>query len=106
MSVEIRNEHIVKTVEHAHGLVGAFTAGCIIPSPSLDGIKPSKVSTVAGLLQLALERELYFNLHPRDRRSSAICAGRSTRSHRPRRRDASVTGGARSHAIRRLDGVL
>ena len=63
LSVEIRNEHIVKTVEHAHGLIGAFTAGCIIPSPSLGSIKPSKVSTVAGMLQLALERELYFNVH-------------------------------------------
>lgn len=63
LTVEITNEHIVKNVEHAHGLVGAFTAGCVIPSPSLSGIKPTKVSTVAGMLQLALERELYFNLH-------------------------------------------
>lgn len=62
-TVEITNEHIVKNVEHAHGLLGAFTAGCIIPSPSLGSVKPSKVSTVAGMLQLALERELYFNLH-------------------------------------------
>lgn len=63
MTVEIRNEHIVQNVEHAHGVVGAFTAGCIVPSPSLTGPKPTKVSTVAGMLQLALERELYFNLH-------------------------------------------
>jgi hypothetical protein len=63
MTVELRNEHIVATVEHAHGVLGAFTAGCVIPSPSLGTIKPSKVSTVAGMLQLALERELYFNLH-------------------------------------------
>ena len=62
-SVEIRNEHIVKNVEHAHGVIGAFTSGCIIPSPSLGSLKPTKVSTVAGMLQLALERELYFNLH-------------------------------------------
>lgn len=62
-SIEVTNEHIVKTVEHAHGLVGAFTSGCVIPSPSLGAIKPVKVSTVAGMLQLALERELYFNLH-------------------------------------------
>lgn len=62
-TVELSNEHIVKTVEHAHGVVGAFTSGCIIPSPSLGGVKPTKVSTVAGMLQLALERELYFNLH-------------------------------------------
>lgn len=62
-SVEIRNEHIVKNVEHAHGVIGAFANGCIIPSPSLGSLKPTKVSTVAGMLQLALERELYFNLH-------------------------------------------
>ena len=62
-SVELTNEHIVKTVEHAHGVIGAFTGGCVIPSPSLGTLKPTKVSTVAGMLQLALERELYFNLH-------------------------------------------
>lgn len=62
-TVELKNEHIVATTEHAHGLLGAFTAGCLIPSPSLGSVKPSKVSTVAGMLQLALERELYFNLH-------------------------------------------
>lgn len=62
-TVELKNEHIVKTVEHAHGLIGAFTMGCVIPSPSLGSVKPTKVSTVGGMLQLALERELYFNLH-------------------------------------------
>lgn len=62
-SVELSNEHIVKTVQHAHGVVGAFTAGCIVPSLSLNGAKPTKVSTVAGLAQIALEGELYFNLH-------------------------------------------
>ncbi|MCY1060451.1 CHRD domain-containing protein [Nannocystis sp. SCPEA4] len=62
-SVEIRNEHLTKTVEHAHGLVGAFTTGCIIPSPSLGAIAPTKVSTVAGMAQLARDGELYFNLH-------------------------------------------
>lgn len=62
-SVEIRNEHIVKTVEHGHGLVGALTAGCVINSPSLGSLKPTKVSTVSGMAQIALEGELYFNLH-------------------------------------------
>ena len=61
-TVEIRNEHIAGTVEHGHGLLGAFTAGCVIPSPSLGGAV-TKVSTVAGMAQLAQERELYFNLH-------------------------------------------
>lgn len=63
LSVEIKNEHIVKTAENGHGLIGAFTAGCIIPSPSLGTAKPSKVSTVAGMAQLARDGELYFNLH-------------------------------------------
>jgi hypothetical protein len=62
-SVEIRNEHIVKTSDHAHGLVGTFTAGCFIPSLSLGSNKPVKVSTVAGVAQLAEAGELYFNLH-------------------------------------------
>jgi hypothetical protein len=62
-SVEITNEHIVSTVQHAHGPVGAFTTGCLIPSPTLLPGKPPKVSTVAGMAQLALDGELYFNLH-------------------------------------------
>lgn len=62
-SVEIRNEHVVKTYEHAHGLVGTFTTGCFIPSLSLGSNKPVKVSTVAGVAQLAEAGELYFNLH-------------------------------------------
>lgn len=62
-TVEIRNEHIAKTRDHGKGLVAAFTAGCVIPSPSLGSVKPSKVSTVAGMAQIAMEGELYFNLH-------------------------------------------
>lgn len=62
-SVEITNNDIVQTSEHGHGVVAEFTMGCVIPSPSLNGIKPSKVSTVGGLAQLAEEGELYFNLH-------------------------------------------
>lgn len=61
MSVEITNEDIVAAKEHGHGLVAAFTAGCpITPAIPLD-----KVVTVAGLAQIAYERELYFNLHTR-----------------------------------------
>ncbi len=63
LSFELTNESIVKTAESAHGLVGAFTMGCVVPSPSFGTFKPVKVSTIAGMLQLALERELYFNLH-------------------------------------------
>ena len=62
-SVEIRNEHITKTVQHGHGLLGALTAGCLVNSPSLGIGKPTKVSTVAGMAQIAQEGELYFNLH-------------------------------------------
>lgn len=63
-SVEIRNEHIVKTTEHGHGsVIGAFTMGCLIPSPSLAGVTPTKVLTVAGMAQLAQSGDLYFNLH-------------------------------------------
>ena len=62
-SVEITNEHIVKTAEHGHGPIAAFTAGCVVPSASLAGLEPTKVSTVAGMAQIASEGELYFNLH-------------------------------------------
>jgi hypothetical protein len=62
-SVELRNEHITKTSHAGHGPIAAFTAGCVIPSPSLGTVTPTKVSTIAGMAQIALERELYFNLH-------------------------------------------
>lgn len=59
LTAEITNEDIVETKEHGHGLVAAFTAGCpITPAIPLD-----KVLTVAGMAQIAFERELYFNLH-------------------------------------------
>ena len=62
-SVELTDEHIVKTAESGKGLVGVMTMGCVIPSPSLSGSAPVKTSTIAGLAQLAREGELYFNLH-------------------------------------------
>lgn len=62
-SIEITNELIVANTEHAHGVVAAFTTGCVLNSPSLTGLAPTKVSTVAGLAQIAKEGELYFNLH-------------------------------------------
>jgi hypothetical protein len=40
-------------------LVAAFTAGC----PITPSIPLGKVVTVAGMAQIALESELYFNLH-------------------------------------------
>jgi hypothetical protein len=62
-SVELTNEHIVKTAEAGKGLVGVATMGCVIPSPSLGSNTPVKTSTIAGLAQLAGQGELYFNLH-------------------------------------------
>jgi len=62
-SVELTDEHIVKTAESGKGLVGVMTMGCVIPSPSLGSNTPLKTSTIAGLAQLAREGELYFNLH-------------------------------------------
>ncbi len=62
-TVELKNEHIVNTAGHGHGPIAAFTMGCFIPSPSLGSVKPSKVSTIAGMARLALDGELYFNLH-------------------------------------------
>lgn len=57
--VEITNEDLVAVLDHSSGIVGAFTAGCpIIVANPLD-----RVVTVAGMAQIAFERELYFNLH-------------------------------------------
>lgn len=59
MNLEITNDDIVAVLDHSHGLVGAFTAGCAIDSsPTSD-----KVRTIAGLEQIARRGELYFNLH-------------------------------------------
>ncbi len=62
-SVEVTNEHLAKTVEHGHGIVGAFTAGCLMPTAGIATGKPPKVSTVAGMAQVAMKGQLYFNLH-------------------------------------------
>ncbi len=62
-SVDFGNSAITAVTEHSHGAVGAFTAGCVIPSGSLGSLTPTKVSTVAGLAAIAAEGELYFNLH-------------------------------------------
>lgn len=62
-SVEVTNAAITGTTAAAHGAIGAFTAGCVIPSPSLSGLAPTKASTVAGMATIAEEGELYFNLH-------------------------------------------
>jgi hypothetical protein len=62
-SVELRNEHIAGTAGQGHGPLGAFTMGCVIGSPSLESAMPAKVMTIGGMADLALSRQLYFNLH-------------------------------------------
>jgi hypothetical protein len=62
-SVELTNEHIVRTAESGKGLVGVATSGCVIPSPSLGSNTPVKTPTIAGMARLARDGELYFNLH-------------------------------------------
>lgn len=59
LSVEITNEDLVSVLDHGHGLISAFTAGC----PILPALPMDRVVTVAGLAQIAAEGELYFNLH-------------------------------------------
>ena len=59
LSVEITNEDLVAVLDHSHGLIGAFTAGC----PILPALPMDRVVTIAGLAQIAAEGELYFNLH-------------------------------------------
>lgn len=59
ISVEITNEDIVAAEESGHGVIGAVLSGCPITLANpLD-----KVATVAGMANIAFERELYFNLH-------------------------------------------
>ncbi|PJI91772.1 CHRD domain-containing protein [Yoonia maricola] len=59
VSLEITNEDIVAAMEHDHGLVAAFTAGC----PITLAVPTDKVVTVAGLAHIAYQRELYYNIH-------------------------------------------
>jgi hypothetical protein len=59
LSVEITNEDLVAVLDHGHGLISAFTAGC----PNLPALPMDRVVTIAGLAQIAAEGELYFNLH-------------------------------------------
>ncbi|MEL7115875.1 MAG: CHRD domain-containing protein [Pseudomonadota bacterium] len=59
VSLEIDNALIVATSAADNGLVDAFTSGC----PIIPLIPTDKVKTVAGMAQIAAERELYFNLH-------------------------------------------
>jgi hypothetical protein len=63
LSVEVTNRHIVATAQHGHSPLSLATQGCVIPSASLGGLAPTRVSTIAGMATIAAEGELYFNLH-------------------------------------------
>lgn len=56
---EITNDDLVAVVDHAHGMVGAFTAGC----PITLAVPTDKIKTIAGMRVVAAQGELYFNLH-------------------------------------------
>jgi hypothetical protein len=62
LSVEITNKDLTAVIDHAHGMVGAYTSGCGITRGDLA----SKMVTVAGLATIAAEGELYFNLHTKN----------------------------------------
>ncbi|MEZ4629995.1 MAG: CHRD domain-containing protein [Deinococcales bacterium] len=59
LALELTNQDIEAVLDHASGVIGAFTLGCpIIPSLPND-----KVKTIAGMELIARQGELYFNLH-------------------------------------------
>jgi hypothetical protein len=68
--------------------VAAFTRGCLIPSPSENGLIPVKTSTIGGMATIAEEGELYFNLHTKgqtyygDMRGQLLPLGTGSR-HQP-----------------------
>jgi hypothetical protein len=63
ISVELTNQDLVDNIAVAENAFGAFTRGCIIPSPNPEFIAPTKTTTIAGMAHIAQEGELYFNLH-------------------------------------------
>lgn len=59
LSARIVNADLEAVIDHGHGLLGAFTAGCpIIPANPVD-----RVRTIAGMAAIAVEGDLYLNLH-------------------------------------------
>lgn len=63
LSLVVTDDALAATIDHAHGVVGAFTAGCVIPSPTLEQKTTPRVRTVAGMAALAEAGDLYFNVH-------------------------------------------
>ena len=59
LSYEITNLDIAAEASHAHGIVGAATAGCpiILANPG------DRHRTIAGMATVAAQGELYFNIH-------------------------------------------
>lgn len=50
---------LAQEIDHGHGLVGAFTAGC----PITVAVPTDKIKTVAGMYLVAERAGHYFNLH-------------------------------------------
>ncbi len=63
LSVEVTDDLIVKSIGHSHNPTDALLNGCFILGQGTPGTKPAKFTTVAGMLTLALQGEIYFNLH-------------------------------------------
>lgn len=62
-TVVVDDAAIAGYVEHAHGLVGLATAGCVVPGHDSGSLADVKASTVAGMALLAEQGQLYFNIH-------------------------------------------
>jgi hypothetical protein len=63
LSVEVTDDLIVKSIGHSHNPTDALLNGCFILGQETPGTKPAKFTTVAGMLTLDLQGEIYFNLH-------------------------------------------
>jgi uncharacterized protein YceK len=63
LSVEVTDDLIVKSIGHSHNPTDALLNGCFVLGEGTPGAKPAKFTTVAGMLTLALQGEIYFNLH-------------------------------------------
>ncbi|MEO0601196.1 MAG: CHRD domain-containing protein [Myxococcota bacterium] len=59
LNYEIENRDLERVIEQGSGLVGAFTAGCPINLARPD----DRVRTISGMAMVALEGDLYFNVH-------------------------------------------
>ena len=74
-SMKITNEDIEANLDHAEGIVGAFTGGC----PITLAVPLDKATTLAGMQTIAEEGELYFNLHTKGQTFSGDIRGKLQR---------------------------